>query len=450
MSRSRIAASLRTPLGVLVVFALLTTAVPACDSPAAVFGVTALAIAPGQDEIVTGDEVLVTAQVQNTGALTGTYDAALSVDGVVRSQSEADLAPGQVTTLSFRIEAGLPGDYEVRLGGQRLSLHVSAPAAAVFSVTALAVAPGQDEIATGDEVVVTAQVQNIGTLAGTFDAALSVDGAVQPQNPVEMVAGETRTVQFRIDAGPPGQYELRLGDARATLTVPAPAAFEVSALALTPNPSQRGGHLSAAVSVTNSGGLTGTFDAKVTIDGKVAATTKVTVPAGELTTVELPLKMPAAGRHTVAAGGVEVKLVVWDITRPANGKILVNKVSGGRGQLTIKNGDDRDAVVVLAKSSSPKKALLAVYLRGHKSKTIKGIKDGKYVVYFSLGKAWDAHSKAFTNSQELRRFQDTMRFKTTRSAYMITYSIWTVSLHQVAGGNAPTTGVGDGDFPNVP
>ena len=204
------------------------------------------------------------------------------------------------------------------------------------------------------------------------------------------------------------------------------------------------------MSVTNSGGLPGTFNAKVTIDGKVAATKKVTVPAGELTTVELPLKVPAPGHHKVSVGAVQVQLVVWDIMRPANGKILVDKIKGGRGQLTIKNGDDRDAVVVLAKSSSPSKALLAVYVRANKSKTIKGIKDGKYVVFFSFGKRWDNHTKAFTSSPELRRFEDTMRFKTTRSAYMITYSIWTISLHQVAGGNAPTSGVGDDDFPNVP
>lgn len=321
---------------------------------------------------------------------------------------------------------------------------------ATFSVSDLAVAPGQGEIRTGDEVLVTAQVQNTGTLAGTYDAALSVDGAVRSQSAVELVAGQSTTLHFTVEAGPPGDYEVRLGDASATFTVPAPAALEVSALELTPNPTQRGGHLSAAVTVTNSGGLAGTFNAKVTIDGKVAATKKVTVPAGELTTVELPLKVPAPGHHKVSVGGVEVQLVVWDIVRPANGKILVDKVKGGRGRLTIHNGDDRDAVVVLAKSSSPSKALLAVYVRANKSKTITGIKDGKYVVYFSFGKRWDNHTKAFTSSPELRRFEDTMRFKTTRSASMITYSIWTISLHQVAGGNAPTTGVGDDDFPNVP
>ena len=323
-------------------------------------------------------------------------------------------------------------------------------AAPAFSVSALAVAPGQEKVLTGDEVLVTAEVQNTGTLAGTYEATLSVDGAVASKSSVELAAGGSTTVRFRIDAGPPGDYELRLGDARTTLTVPAPAALEVSTLALTPNPAERGGKVSALVSVANRGGLPGTLEAKVAIDGKVAAKRTVTVGGGEQMTVELPLKMPAAGRHTVASGGIEVKLVVWDIKRPANGTILSNKLKGGRGQLTITNGDERDAVVVLAKSSSPKKALLAVYVRANKSKTIKGIKDGKYVVYFTMGKRWDSHTRAFTSGQEKRRFQDTMRFKTTRSAYMITYSIWTISLHQVAGGNAPTTGVGDEEFPSVP
>ena len=183
--------------------ALLATTIIGCNSSVATFSVSALAVAPDQGEISTGDEVLVTAQVQNTGTLAGTYDAALSVDGAVGSQSQAKLAPGESTTLSFRIKAGSPGDHEIRLGEETASLRVTAPTGPVFSVSALALSPGPGEILTGTKVQVTAQVQNTGTLAGTYDAALSVDGAVRSQSQAELAPGESTTLHLPSRRGHP-------------------------------------------------------------------------------------------------------------------------------------------------------------------------------------------------------------------------------------------------------
>jgi hypothetical protein len=273
---------------------------------------------------------------------------------------------------------------------------------------------------------------------------------VQDQASIDLEAGESETLAYTIEAGPPGAYTLTLGDARLTLTVLAPASFEVTDLTLDPNPARTGKTVDALVSVTNLGGVAGTYKVKVSMDGKTAATEEVTIAGGAQTTLEIPLKVPSGRRHTIDANGVEAKLTAWKITRPKNGKILVNTLKGGRGELTIENGGDRDAVVVLAKSSKPSKARLAVYLRAGKSRTIKGVKDGTYVVFFTHGKGWDAYTRAFTSESDLRRFEDTIRFKTTRTATMITYSIWTLTLHAVVGGNAPTDPVGGEDFPSVP
>jgi hypothetical protein len=234
------------------------------------------------------------------------------------------------------------------------------------------------------------------------------------------------------------------------MTVLAPASFEVTGLTLDPNPARAGKTVNAVVSVANVGGVAGTYEVKVSMDGKTAATKEVTIAGGAQATLEIPLKVPSGRRHMVDANGVEARLTAWKITRPTNGKIFVNTVKGGRGQLTIENGDERDAVVVLAKSSDPSKARLAVYLRSGGSRTIKGIKDGTYVVFYTHGKGWDAYTKAFTNGAVLRRFEDTVRFETTRTGMLITYSIWTLTLHAVVGGNAPTDPVGGEDFPAVP
>lgn len=321
-----------------------------------------------------------------------------------------------------------------------------APPTAVFAVSDLTIEAAGQEIKPGDPVVVTAKVQNTGGADGTYRADLTIDGSVEAQEAVDVPAGQSAILRFEVRAGPPGDYDVRLGEEALRLRVLAPAAFELSSLVVTPNPAESGGRLEVLVWVANTGGLTGTYPVQLLIDGKVAGTTEATVAGGEETTVAFSVKSPSPGRHTVRAGDVETQLVVWRIERPASGKVLVNKLKGGLGRLTIKNGGDRDGVVILAKTSSPSKTLLAVYVRAGKSATIRGIKDGTYVVFFSTGKRWDGYSKSFTSEQERRRFEDPIAFRTTRTAY----TIWTISLMAVAGGNAPTDPVDEGEFPGVP
>ena len=107
-------------------------------------------------------------------------------------------------------------------------------------------------------------------------------------------------------------------------------------------------------------------------------------------------------------------------------------------------------MLVFTKPSAPRKALLAVYVRAGKSATVTGIRDGRYAVFYSAGKRWDAYGKAFTASREQRRFQDPLRFRTTRTSTQIRYVTWTLTLQARSGGNAPTTWVDEGDFPGVP
>jgi hypothetical protein len=436
------------------VVALLATLVGGCaaeQTPAsgqvARFAVSDLTIETDGREVGPGDEVVVTARVRNSGGSAATYEADLMVDGSITAQEDVDLPAGESEIVRFRISAGAPGDYDVRLGGEVANLHVTEAATAAFDVGNLAIEPAGAEIAPGDQVVVTASVLNTGEVAGTFEAELTVDGAVAARTIVDLTVGESETVRFALVAGAPGDHAVRLGDARATLRVLGPAAFELTSLVVDPNPAETGDRLEVVVGVTNTGGLTGTHAVRLLIDDKTAATSEVTLAGGGRTTVAFSVKSPGAGRHTVAAGDLETRLVVWRIERPANGKILVNKLGGGMGRLTIKNGGDRDGFVVLAKTSAPRKTLLGVYLRAGKSTTIRGIKDGTYIVYYSLGRRWDGYSRSFTVDAERRRFEDPIRFKTTRVSGGIKYTIWTISLEAVPGGNAPTDPIDESEFP---
>ena len=325
------------------------------------------------------------------------------------------------------------------------------PVAPVFQVSGLRLVSTPAEILPGDELQYMVQVTNSGTAAGAYEAVFSVDGTVTERQSVTLDIGQDRTLYFTMKAGSPGDHALEVGPAGAILTVLEPAAVAVTGLELTEAGVPTTGEVAALVTLENQGGAYGTLTVTVEVDGKVADARPVTVAGGERKTVEIPLAVPRAGRHTVTVGDLAEKLVVWKITRPSSGTVLVNKVKGGMGRLTIKNGDDeRDVVLVLAKSSSPSKAALAVYVRANRSYTVKSIRDGTYVVYFTFGKRWDSHSRTFTSDQERSRFEDTVRFRTTRTSTSVRYSIVTISLHQSGGGGAPTDPVGDADFPTVP
>ena len=376
MAASGSAHSAGALLGGSVLAALLVVVLGGCaapgpsptPAPAATFGVSDLVVAAGRTEVLSGDDVEVTARVENSGTLAGMLDVELSVDGVAEDRQGVSLDPGQSTTVRFVIQAGPPGDHQINLNAATATLRVTtAPA---FQVSGLRLASTPAEILPGDELGYMVEVANSGTAAGTYEAELSVDGTVASRQSVPLDVGQDKTLYFTVKAGAPGTHSVEVGPAGAILTVLAPASMAVTDLQLTQAGVPTTGEVAAVVTLENQGGAYGTLTVAVTVDGKVKETRPVTVAGGERRTVEIPLAVPAPGRHTVAVGGLEQDLVVWKISRPSNGTVLVNKVKGGMGRLTIKNNDDeRDVVLVLAKSSAPAEGRLRPSTSGPTSRT---------------------------------------------------------------------------------
>ncbi|GIG98486.1 hypothetical protein [Plantactinospora mayteni] len=127
--------------------------------------------------------------------------------------------------------------------------------------------------------------------------------------------------------------------------------------------------------------------------------------------------------------------------RLGNG-VYIKRVRSGQGQLKIENGGSSDAVInlVLGNSKTP---TVSVYVRAKGKHTVSSIKDGTYRIYMTGGKDWDARAKAFSRNCNFQRFEDTFKFTTTSSQY----TIWTITLTPVAGGNAQTSEVDPNAFP---
>jgi hypothetical protein len=131
--------------------------------------------------------------------------------------------------------------------------------------------------------------------------------------------------------------------------------------------------------------------------------------------------------------------------RPASGTFLRAGGLGGNGRLTVDNGGGHDAVLTLVRG---KTKLTSFYVRKGRKATVRGVPDGTYRVFFTGGVDWDKATRAFTRDCSFERFENTVAFRTVRSATLIQYSTWTITLQPVIGGNAKTSEVDPDSFPS--
>ena len=132
-------------------------------------------------------------------------------------------------------------------------------------------------------------------------------------------------------------------------------------------------------------------------------------------------------------------------SRLPNGKLVSAGHLSGRGELTIDNGGSGDAVVTLSKGRKP---AVSVYIRKDKKYTVKGVPDGSYAVFFTGGADWDGKARAFGRKCAFQRFEDSLKFSTTRVGDQTLYQTWRITLQPVVGGSARTADVDPSEFPS--
>ncbi|WP_329079963.1 MULTISPECIES: hypothetical protein [unclassified Streptosporangium] len=156
--------------------------------------------------------------------------------------------------------------------------------------------------------------------------------------------------------------------------------------------------------------------------------------ASVLLTGSLAAPASASTRETVAVSSTEAA------ARPGNGKILYDRISGGRGKLKVKNGTSRDAVVTLVRGRSK---AISIYVRARSTASVTDVRDGTYTIFFTSGHNFNVSRGRFTRTPSYQRFDRRLRFTSTSTSW----SIATLTLNPVRGGNARTTGVNPNDFP---
>jgi hypothetical protein len=126
--------------------------------------------------------------------------------------------------------------------------------------------------------------------------------------------------------------------------------------------------------------------------------------------------------------------------RPRNGRILYDRLGGGIGILTIKNGLSRDGVVTLVKG---KTKAISIYVRAKSTASVRDVRDGTYRIYFTTGYRFSTSKGRFTRAATYQRFNDKLKYVTTATRR----PGWKLTLNPVRGGNAGTSSVNPKDFP---
>jgi|AntDeeMinimDraft_4_1070355.scaffolds.fasta_scaffold00337_18 hypothetical protein len=173
--------------------------------------------------LVPGERLSVDVSVENSGGTAGDYDVRLRDGETTLDRRIGRIEAGNATTVTVNDTFDAPGNYELRVGGEPLSVSVWEPAAA--EVTGFRTDSG-DGVRPGESVTVAVTVRNDAGWPGERDVRVtaadqsaadrnSADRTVAQQT-VRLDAESERTVTATVTFDQPGTYRLGVADSNVT------------------------------------------------------------------------------------------------------------------------------------------------------------------------------------------------------------------------------------------
>ena len=150
-------------------------------------------------------------------------------------------------------------------------------------------------------------VTNTGDATGTYEAILKIDKTEVATESVTLAGGASEEVAFTTSRGVAGTYTVSIGDQSGMVVV---TAFTISALDISPAEVNSGGDVNISALITNTGDVTSTYEAILTIDNEVVATQNITIPGGASEEVTFTTSKDVAGTYAVDLNGLPGTFVV--------------------------------------------------------------------------------------------------------------------------------------------
>jgi hypothetical protein len=186
---------------------------------------------------------------------------------------------------------------------------------ASFEVTEFSVAPRELEL--GNDVSISCALRNTGDLTGSYEVSLELDGVVIQTREVTLDGGDSETLNFSATPETSGEHKVGIGNLLETFTVrepEAPAAFVTNALNVTPTEVSLGDSVTIAVLVSNTGELTGSYEAVLKIDDVIVQTKQVTITGGDSQIAIFNITPDTPGQYRVNVDGLEG---IYEVNAPS-------------------------------------------------------------------------------------------------------------------------------------
>lgn len=190
-------------------------------------------------------------------------------------------------------------------------IEVVSPAS--FAVSGLTLQPSVVE--KGKQAAVTVEVENVGGLEGSHQLLVDIEGVIREEITITLDPGASETVFYEFFATEAGTFTVEVDGLTETLTVVEPASFELSNLIIEPSTVKEGESVTISVGCSNVGGVSGTYDVTLSVDGELEDTSSVTVDAGESTSVSFDVSATQEGTYSVEIGGLTGSYTVERLQR---------------------------------------------------------------------------------------------------------------------------------------
>jgi hypothetical protein len=192
------------------------------------FLVYGLTVSPS--EVTVGNPVTVTVKVSNVGQGPGNYTAELRIDGAFIQNETVEVQPTENKTIQFNVIKNNVGTYSITIGDLAPEIFevTSTPSQpppveppptepppptngeAKFSVFDLSL--NRKEAWVGQEIWITTKVRNVGTVPGSHTVELIINNQLRDSKTVELIAGQSTTVEFRVTESKQGTYTVEISD----------------------------------------------------------------------------------------------------------------------------------------------------------------------------------------------------------------------------------------------
>jgi hypothetical protein len=190
----------------------------ACAEAQPSFEVLSLDITP--PKITTAEKAIIEVKIRNNDVKDATYTVPLMVNGVADDRKSVTLAPDATELITFTLTRSHPGTYIISVGNKESTLVVEKLLPPEFHLSNLEINP--TEVDSGEAVVITAKIANVGGTQDSYTAELKVDDCTVKTEKVTLAAGTDSTLSFRICADLPGTYTVTLGELTGKFMVAEP------------------------------------------------------------------------------------------------------------------------------------------------------------------------------------------------------------------------------------